>query len=327
MTERRVIGVSVIIPAYNGMAWIERSIRSVAEQASSVPLEILVVDDCSTDNTAAFVEGLRIPGVRVISTGTNRGTAGARNCGMEHASYDWLGFNDQDDIWAPGKLAAQVELLERHPEYGGVSGGAGRLAKDGLTQWSFQLMSLRWSPIFNPPLKRAPDYDPTSEGTTYLQTFLFEKRLVQEVGGFRERLPLSDDIDLILKIARISQLGYVNQTVFLYRLGDDNQTAPSVVGAKRFLAAQAYASVAHEARVQGRPEVDVEEFFASFEPDPEELVSFQVRNGMRQVNTVWVNRGTAAAVREVFAQLARHPKLFSQHLAERVQWWVRRRAS
>jgi len=110
--------VSVIIPAYNAARYLGKAIASVQSQGYD-PLEILVVDDGSTDTTPAVVQGLR--GVRYLHQ-TNSGPAAARNAGIAAAQGSFLAFLDADDLWAGGKLAAQLSVLEAHPQIHMVTG-------------------------------------------------------------------------------------------------------------------------------------------------------------------------------------------------------------
>ena len=106
---------SVIMPAYNVSGIIERAIRSAAAQTAP-PLEILVVDDCSTDNTAEVVRALArdIPSVRLLSTPANGGPAAARNVGLREARADWIALLDSDDAWKPGRLKRLSEVAAPH---------------------------------------------------------------------------------------------------------------------------------------------------------------------------------------------------------------------
>ena len=107
---QNVIRVSAIIPVYNGAATVGCAIRSVLAQQFD-GLEIIVVDDGSTDSTPAALEewGARI---RVIRQ-PNRGPAAARNNGARTARGEYLAFLDADDAWLPGKLIAMVPALDR----------------------------------------------------------------------------------------------------------------------------------------------------------------------------------------------------------------------
>lgn len=102
---------SVTIPAYNVSGIVERSIRSAAAQTLP-PLEILVIDDCSTDNTVEVVKALgqEIPALRLLSTPANGGPSAARNVGLRAAKGDWIALLDADDAWKPGRLQRLSEV-------------------------------------------------------------------------------------------------------------------------------------------------------------------------------------------------------------------------
>src|ERR1700729_872384 len=102
---------SVLIPAYNVPGIIERAIRSAAAQTLP-PLEILVIDDCSTDNTVEVVKTLAqdIPSIRLLSTSANSGPSAARNVGLRAAKGDWIALLDADDAWKPGRLKRLSEV-------------------------------------------------------------------------------------------------------------------------------------------------------------------------------------------------------------------------
>jgi succinoglycan biosynthesis protein ExoO len=98
---------SVLIPAYNVSGIVGRAIRSVAAQTFP-PLEILVIDDCSTDNTVEVVRALgrEIPTLRLLSTAANGGPSAARNVGLREAKADWIALLDSDDAWSRVGLSA-----------------------------------------------------------------------------------------------------------------------------------------------------------------------------------------------------------------------------
>ena len=108
--------VSVIIPAYNAMVYLPKTIANVLEQTYS-DFEVVVIDDGSTDNVREWIERVEDPRVRLISQ-SNRGLAGARNRGIEESQGEYLAFLDADDLWEPTKLARQAEVLDEQPEVG-----------------------------------------------------------------------------------------------------------------------------------------------------------------------------------------------------------------
>jgi glycosyltransferase involved in cell wall biosynthesis len=101
--------VSVVVPCYNAQAYIQETLASVLAQTAR-PLEVIVVDDGSTDKSAEIARGLD-PGIRVISQ-KNSGESRARNVGIDSAVGDWIAFLDADDSWAPVKLEVQLRACD-----------------------------------------------------------------------------------------------------------------------------------------------------------------------------------------------------------------------
>lgn len=108
--------VSTIIPAYNAGRWIEAAVRSALDQG--VEQEVIVIDDGSTDGTAKLARRCGSP--VVVYSQRNAGVSQARNRGLELARGQYIAFLDADDVWLPGKLAAQLEAFERFPQAGTV---------------------------------------------------------------------------------------------------------------------------------------------------------------------------------------------------------------
>lgn len=120
--------VSVIVPAHNEAAGIEAAIRSIA--ASTHPVEIIVVDDGSTDDTAALAEALGLPGVRVIRR-ANGGKPAALNTGLQAATNDLIVMVDGDTVFEPGTVHALVQSFG-DPKVGAVSGNTKVANRDGV---------------------------------------------------------------------------------------------------------------------------------------------------------------------------------------------------
>ena len=104
--------ISVVIPTYNRSHTLARALDSVIAQ-SVQPLEIIVIDDGSTDDTGTLVKS-QYPDVKLYRQ-SNHGVSHARNRGIELANGEWIAFLDSDDAWYPGKLEAQLRELERNP--------------------------------------------------------------------------------------------------------------------------------------------------------------------------------------------------------------------
>jgi glycosyltransferase involved in cell wall biosynthesis len=112
--------VSVLIPVYNASLYLEDAILSILNQ-SYVNLEVILVDDCSTDNSLALIKKFQDNRIRLIESEVNRGIGSALNAGLEIATGKYILRMDADDIALPERIAKQVTYMESHQEIG-VSG-------------------------------------------------------------------------------------------------------------------------------------------------------------------------------------------------------------
>ena len=103
--------VSVIIPSYNRELTIKRSVFSVLDQTYK-DIEVIVVDDCSSDNTREVIEGIDDDRLRYYCLEENSGACVARNKGIELAKGEYIAFQDSDDEWLPNKLEVQMKKLK-----------------------------------------------------------------------------------------------------------------------------------------------------------------------------------------------------------------------
>lgn len=109
--------ISIITPAYNCEKYLEQSVDSVLSQTWQ-DWELLIIDDCSKDNTYALMQKLakKDERIRIIQNPQNSGAAATRNNGVRQASGEWIAFIDSDDLWEPDKLEKQMALLTKNPE-------------------------------------------------------------------------------------------------------------------------------------------------------------------------------------------------------------------
>lgn len=112
------VSVSVVIPTHNSQATIERALTSVYSQTVA-PTEIIVIDDCSSDETRKVVKDLSdLATIRtsLLELDQNLGPSYARNCGWDRATSEYVAFLDSDDSWHPQKLEIQYRWMTQHPE-------------------------------------------------------------------------------------------------------------------------------------------------------------------------------------------------------------------
>jgi glycosyltransferase involved in cell wall biosynthesis len=183
-----VITISVVIPVFNRAAMIAEALSSVRAQTRA-PLETIVVDDASSDETAEVAERA---GARVIRLPANRGTAGARNAGMRAAAGDAIAWLDSDDCWEPHHLATLAALLEENPG-AAAAGSAVRLvgARSGI--WKGRI------PEGPPAIVIREAFTDWLTPTT---STMVRRDALLAVGGFDESERYSEDFDLWLRLAR-----------------------------------------------------------------------------------------------------------------------------
>lgn len=210
--------VSVVIPVRNGKDYLQEALDSVLQQ-SFTDLELLLIDDGSTDDDydRYALQDARIRVIHLTGTGVSR----ARNVGMAQSSGDLIAFLDADDVWFPGKLQAQVQYFDSHPDVGVVFG-----------------KFIRWHALpsggFAPPTSLLEDAsqfttaDPERSGWLYTQllegllvgmnTAVVRRSVYEAIGGFDESMRQGEDYDFWLKSSRIAPMHSLNGNVALYRI-------------------------------------------------------------------------------------------------------------
>lgn len=215
--------VSVIMPAYNARPYIAQAIKSVLDQ-DYPNLELIVVDDGSMDGTPQ--EARRFgEHVQVIEQ-QNRGPAAARNSAVALARGELLAFIDADDIWLPGKVSAQVQYLQNHPDVGIVFGR--------LLRWFAQPDGNFGAP---PELPNSPAGQlivPEESGWIYPEMLLdsviwivsamVRKTLWDTLGGLDDGLRTGEDYDFFIRASRLCRIDELDMVVAYYRMHQQSTT-------------------------------------------------------------------------------------------------------
>ncbi len=182
--------ISAIVPVYNRVNFISRSIESILEQ-SYPAYEIIVVDDASTDGSPDVAESIVDERIRVIRCAQNRGGAVARNVGIDAARGDYIAFLDSDDTWLPEKLMQQVKLLNT------VDDKARTICYSNL-----EIITERSRKIWNKKLydssKNISDYLISESQAMQTSTLLISSGFAREI-RFDERLRNHQDWDFIFR--------------------------------------------------------------------------------------------------------------------------------
>ncbi len=234
--------VSVVVPSYNRGYIIERAIDSVLAQSYD-RLEVIVVDDGSTDDTRRRVEAYGEP-VRYLHR-ANGGVSAARNTGLEAARGEFIALLDSDDAWMPWKLAAQVRFLRAHPDVGMVWTDMAAIDPDGVVVYPTYLRRmyaaygktaidtwLRPAGTVGDLANVAPDV--LSERRTWAgnlftamffgslvhtSTVLLRRERLRAVGRFDETLwPAGEDYDFHWRTCREGLVGFLDVPSIRYRI-------------------------------------------------------------------------------------------------------------
>jgi glycosyltransferase involved in cell wall biosynthesis len=202
--------VSVVIPVFNRPAAVRRAIESVLAQTCQ-DFEVIVVDDHSTDNTAASVMACTDPRVRLIRHEQNRGGSAARNTGIQAGSAPYVAFLDSDDEWLPMKLERQLEVFARSRDrLALVYTGADRVYADGSME--------RHIPTRQANLARTLLTENVVGETS---VGMLRRSALEAVGGFDESLPASQDLDLWLRISEQFVVEVIPDALVRVAKGDD----------------------------------------------------------------------------------------------------------
>ncbi|MEO0456087.1 MAG: glycosyltransferase family A protein [Cyanobacteria bacterium P01_A01_bin.114] len=182
--------VSVIVPAYNAMAFLPQTLDSVLAQTFA-DFEVWVVNDGSTDPTAEWVSSLTDRRVRLINQ-ANQGCAIARNTGLLAACGQYVAFLDADDLWKPTKLEKQVQLLDSRPAIGLVYTGISTIDETGRPTGKIEL-----------PTVEGAVWDAVVEANPIMcgSTPMMRRACFESAGLFDPSLRSAEDWDLWIRIA------------------------------------------------------------------------------------------------------------------------------
>jgi glycosyltransferase involved in cell wall biosynthesis len=207
--------VTVILPVYNGERFVAEALASVFRQQHD-PLEVIIIDDGSTDGTADAVA--HFGNLVKYRLQANRGPASARNAGLNEAKGEFIAFIDADDIWPDNKLALHFEAFAKSQSLEVVSGRVQYALLERLTDGRES---------FTP-------FDQPSYGVN-LGAGLFKRSVFSTVGMFEPGLRHSEDVDFFLRLREAGvRMSVLEAVTLIYRIHDDNLSRDRVKGRELF---------------------------------------------------------------------------------------------
>ncbi len=220
--------ISVIVPMRNAAPYVAQTLASILEE-KSVNLEVIVVNDGSTDDSAQIVSALNDPRIRMID-GPQQGIAASVNAGLAACRGAVTIRCDADDLWVAGRCTRQLQILNVSETTVAVCGGYSTIDAQGR-------------PVANLDTG-ASAQDITDElrsghTRTHFGTFAIRTALLRELGGARDYFVGTEDIDLQLRIACAGTVQYDPAPVYRYRLHDTSSTHTQSSPQRDFLTQQA----------------------------------------------------------------------------------------
>jgi len=219
--------ISVIIPTYNRASFVEEAIQSVLVQDffirnTSIPFELLVIDDGSTDNTKEVVRSF---GDKVkYHFQEHKGVSAARNLGLELTQGDYLAFLDSDDLWKKEKMSTQMSFMKSFP-----------IAKVCYTEETWIRRG-----VFVNPQKKHQKYSGWIFDKVLpicllsLSSALFKREVFEEIGKFDEELPACEDYDFAIRLALKYPVYLLQKPLIIKRGGHSDQLSRKYWGMDRF---------------------------------------------------------------------------------------------
>ena len=198
--------VSAIVPTYNTRAYARLAVQSLLRQSFDA-LEVIVIDDASSDGSTDTLSDITDPRLRIVRHRHNQGLSGARNTGLGLARGEYVALLDADDVSLPERFARQVALLDARPEVG-LTGcwfnridAQGRLMAAGHDPWRLPDAALRPLMLF---------------GNPFTASTIMARRTALPAHGFRP--VYAEDYALVAEVARGAEVALVRETLVDYRI-------------------------------------------------------------------------------------------------------------
>lgn len=198
--------VSVVIPTFNRALLVQRAVRTVLAQTYT-DIEVLVVDDGSTDDTCAVLRSLveEDSRLRYLRHEINRGAQATRNVGCRAVSSEYVAFLDSDNEWLPDKLRLQMEIFERSGDQLGVVYCGFRVLYPD--QSYFDMWPRHRGDVYRAALRR---------WLTDTSTLVVRRDILEKVDYWDERIRTYQEWDMCIRLARVAKFEFVPELLVLY---------------------------------------------------------------------------------------------------------------
>jgi glycosyltransferase involved in cell wall biosynthesis len=214
--------VSVLMPMRNAEPFVKASVESVLAQ-QGVELEVVIIDDGSTDRSAAIVHGIGDARVRILP-GPRSGIGAAFNAALAAARGDIITRCDADDLFTVDRLVWQVRWLDEHQDFGAVAG-------------QFAMISPAGQPVAELGGETAGEITGEllqGQTRTHLGTFAIRANHLRQIRGCRLYFETAEDLDLQLRLGEVCRVWFEPRVFYRYRVHDASITHTQITGLRQF---------------------------------------------------------------------------------------------
>jgi glycosyltransferase involved in cell wall biosynthesis len=220
--------ITVVIPLYNKQNYVGKTLESVLNQ-SFTNFEVVLINDCSTDNSFAVVAAFDDSRIKLLSHSKNQGLSATRNTGIKNATSKYIALLDADDLWKPDFLKEIYQLITSFPDahlfatnYEEIiddkitilpANGAEKLLKNGLINDYFEISLMQ------------PLYCPSS--------FCVKKEVFEKIGFYNEKITYGEDVDFNIRANLVYKLVYSTCALTQYHTVSENQITQSNFSSKK----------------------------------------------------------------------------------------------
>lgn len=254
--------ISVVMPVYNRAHLMPRILGSLVQQ-SYKNLEIIVVDDCSTDDIEGAIAKFNDPRIKLILREKNGGVAAARNSGVAAATGEFIAFHDSDDICVLDRLEKSLERLLALPDdYIGVYGV--RFFFDEVTPKDYKHMRTHVRPFLHEaPLEGDLSKRTMSGNIINFPTLLLKAEALHTAGPSDELLKKNVDWDLALRVTTVGKIGFLPEPLIMTPTSLDPEVSGSRVSRSKRQGARSYMRIIKKLRARGIQEEALAKHYAS----------------------------------------------------------------
>lgn len=218
---------TVVIPLYNKEKFIAETLSSVLAQTFTA-YEILIIDDASTDASAAIAQKFIDNRIRIIKHPKNKGLSAARNTGVHHAKSKFIAFLDSDDLWKPFFLEKMQSLIQQFPE-AGLFAAAYEEVYDGISLEVDKNVDAEPGEMF----VISDFFTANAHQPIFCYSSVVINRLVFETAGyFDENISLGEDVDFNIRAGQHFKVAYYHRVSAGYVIFSENQITNSAISNK-----------------------------------------------------------------------------------------------